>query len=154
MAKSETTPVMGNPPSAPTPALQAGKPTLPAPPGPRSDHQTPWEKVAEVYLLAHSWQKVLHSDGIHSSWYDQLVHERKPELKITRTLEGRDGTSEVLMQWYAPPVPWGYSLDEAVAIQTERDATPEGIQMQITHKRKELEALEELATKPTTGTKK
>jgi hypothetical protein len=129
------------------------RPTLLPPPGVRSDHQSPWEKTAEAYLLSRSWQKVLHSDGIHASWYDQLVHERKPELKITKTLDGRDGTSEVLMQWHAPPVPWGYSLDEAVAIQTERDTTPEGIQLQIAHKRKELEALEEMATKPAEGKK-
>lgn len=149
MAKANDPPSPTPTPPTLAPATPPKHPTAPPPP---PDFTTPWEAEAAAYLESRGWKRFGVNHLGQGIWYDPSVHKnQQAKLEVAKTLPAAGGGQEVLMQWRTPPCPWRYTTAEAVAIQKDHDATAQGVQSQIERKRREIEALEELATAPAKG---
>ena len=100
-----------------------------------------WNEGAEKYLTLFGWERIGINEHGMTMWADPKGKCSQKPIHTAAVRLSVAGGEEVIKQWYGPPIPWNYSLTEAMIIQQQRERAGENLDQAIARKKKELQDL-------------
>lgn len=107
--------------------------------------QQAYEQQLAEYLLQAGWEQSAELDRWgRPKWEDAArVHQAVRDVPVELPAKGGEGATEVIFQKQGPPLCWPMCIEEAAAMQRERDKAAEPLESVIARKEAELRALKE-----------